>query len=148
MRDDSVFTHLDVFSTKFYMHVPWLKFRYVTFWLIQINLQADHYQLNFRYVEAYFLFCFFQSITKCKLLNVITVVNQTLEGYTLRFLKNIFRPKYIDLVRSVQSCSVYRYVATSAKHFSVANTSMDSVVNVTLNLARRSNTFLNRIIWY
>ena len=49
----------------------------------------------------------------------------------------IFRSKYIDLVRSVQSCSVYRYVATSAKQFSVANTSMDSVVNVTLNLARR-----------
>ena len=43
-------------------------------------------------------------------------MNQTLEGYTLRFWKNIFRPKYIDLVRSVQSCSVYRYVATSAKH--------------------------------
>ena len=68
--------------------------------------------------------------------------------YTLRFWKNIFRPKYIDLVRSVQSCSVYRYVATSAKHFSVTNTSMDNVVNVTLELARRSNTILNRIIWY
>ena len=82
------------------------------------------------------------------LLKAFTVMNQTLEGYTLRFWKNIFRPKYIDLVRSVQSCSVYRYVATSAKHFSVANTSMDSVVNVTLNLARRSNTILNRMIWY
>ena len=69
-------------------------------------------------------------------------------GYTLRFWKNIFRPKNIDLVRSVQSCCVYRYVATSAKHFSVADTSMDSVVNVTLNLARRPNTNLNRIIWY
>ena len=68
--------------------------------------------------------------------------------YTLRFWKNIFRPKYIDLVRSVQSCSVYRYVATSAKHFSVTNTSMDNVVNVTLELARRSNTILNRIIRY
>ena len=75
-------------------------------------------------------------------------MNQTLEGYTLRFWENIFRPTYIDLVRSVQSCSVYRYVATSAKHFSVANTSMDSVVNVTLNLSRRSNTILNRMIWY
>ena len=74
-------------------------------------------------------------------------MNQTLEGYTLRSWKNIFRPKYIDLVRSVQSCSVYHYVATSAKDFSVANTSMDSVVNVTLNLARRSNTILNRMIW-
>ena len=82
------------------------------------------------------------------LLKAFTVMNQTLEGYTLRFWKNIFRPKYIDLVRSVQSCSVYRYVATSAKHVSVANTSMDSVVNVTLNLARRSNTILNRMIWY
>ena len=79
------------------------------------------------------------------LLKAITVMNQTLEGYTLRFWKNIFRPKYIDLVRSVQSCCVYRYVATSAKDFSVANTSMDSVVNVTLNLARRSNTILNRM---
>ena len=59
------------------------------------------------------------------LLKAITVMNQTLEGYTLRFWKNIFRPKYIDLVRSVQSCCVYRYVATSAKDFSVANTSMD-----------------------
>ena len=75
-------------------------------------------------------------------------MNQKVEGYSLRFWKNIFRPKYIDLVRSVQSCSVYRYVATSAKHFSVANTSMDSVVNVTLNLDRRSNTILNRMIWY
>ena len=64
-------------------------------------------------------------------------MNQTLEGYILRFWKNIFRPKYIDLVRSVQSCSVYRYVATSAKHFSVANTSMDSVVNVTYSSAER-----------
>ena len=76
------------------------------------------------------------------------MMNQTLEGYTLRFWKNIFRPKYIDLVRSVQSCSVYRYVATSMKHFSVVNTYMDSVVNVTLNLARRSNTILDRKIWY
>ena len=75
-------------------------------------------------------------------------MNQTLEGYTLRFWKNIFRPKYIDLARSVQSCSVYRYVATPAKHFSVSKTSMDSVVNVTLNLARRSNTILNRMIRY
>ena len=46
-------------------------------------------------------------------------MNQTLEGYISRFWKNIFRPKYIDLVRSVQSCKVYRYVATSVKHFSV-----------------------------
>ena len=81
------------------------------------------------------------------LLKAITVVNQTLEEYTLRFWKNIFRPKYIDLVQSVQSCSVYRYGATSAKHLSVANKPMDSVVNVTLNLAKRSNTILNRIIW-
>ena len=64
----------------------------------------------------------------------------------MTFLENIFRPKYTDFVRSVRSCSVYRYVVTSAKHFSVANTSMDSVVNVTLNLARRSNTILNRMI--
>ena len=31
MCDDSVFTLLDVFSTKFYVRVPWLKFRYVSF---------------------------------------------------------------------------------------------------------------------
>ena len=61
------------------------------------------------------------------------------------FLKKHFRPKYIDLVRIVQSCSVYRKVATPAKHFSVAKKSMDSVANVTLNLARRSNTILNGI---
>ena len=54
------------------------------------------------------------------LLKAITVMNQTLEGYILRFWKSIFRPKYIDVVQSVQSCSVYRYLATSAKHFSVA----------------------------
>ena len=82
------------------------------------------------------------------LLKAIAAMNQTLEGYTLHFWENIFRPKYIDLVQSVQSCSVYRYVATSAKRFSVTNMSMDSVVNVTLNLARRSNTILNRMIWY
>ena len=71
-------------------------------------------------------------------------MNQTLEGYTLRFWKNIFRPKYIqlyiDVVQNVQSCSVYRYLATSTKHFSVANTAMDSVVNAALILARRSDT--------
>ena len=71
-------------------------------------------------------------------------MNQTLEGYTLRFWKNIFRPKYIDVVQSVQSCSVYRYLATSAKHFSVANTAVDSVVNATLILARCSETILSR----
>ena len=71
-------------------------------------------------------------------------MNQTLEGYTLRFWKSIFRPKYIDLARSVQSCSVYRYVATPAKHFSVAKTSMDSVVNVTLNLARRLKDIMGK----
>ena len=64
--------------------------------------------------------------------------------YTLRFWKNIFRPKYIDVVQSVQSYRVYRYLATSAKHFSVTNTAVDSVVNVTLILARRSETILSR----
>ena len=63
-------------------------------------------------------------------------MNQTLEGYTSRFWKNIFRPKYIDVVQSIQIYLVYRYSATSAKHFSLANTSADSVVNATLNLAR------------
>ena len=54
-----------------------------------------------------------------------------MEGYTLRFWKNIFRPKYIDVVQTVQSYCVYRYLATSAKHLSVANTAVDSVVNAT-----------------
>ena len=47
--------------------------------------------------------------------------DESLEGYTSRFRKNIFRPKYIDVVQSVQSYRIYRYVATSAKHFTVAN---------------------------
>ena len=63
----------------------------------------------------------------------------------ITFLEKNFSAKVIDLVHSVQSCSVYRYVATSAKHFSTS--SMDSVVNVTLNLGRRSHTILNRMIW-
>ena len=49
------------------------------------------------------------------LLKVITEMNQTLEGYTLRFWKNIFRPKYTDVVKTVQSYRICRYVATSAK---------------------------------
>ena len=73
-------------------------------------------------------------------MKAVTVMNQTLEGHTSRFWKNIFRPKYIDLVQSIQSDLVYRYPATSAKHFSFANTAVDSVVNATLNLARHSNT--------
>ena len=69
------------------------------------------------------------------LLKAVTLMNQTLEGYTSCFWKNIFRPKYIDFVQSVQIYLVYRYPATSAKHFSFANTAVDSVVNATLNLA-------------
>ena len=71
-------------------------------------------------------------------------MNQTLEGYISRFWKNILRPKYIDLIQSVQIYRVYRYPATSAKHFSFANTAVDSVVNATLNLARHSKTILSR----
>ena len=41
-------------------------------------------------------------------------MNQTLEGYTSRLWKNIFRPKYIDLVQSVQNYLVYRYLASFA----------------------------------
>ena len=62
-------------------------------------------------------------------------MNETLEGYASRFWKNIFRPKYIDVVQSVQIYLVYRYSATSAKHFSFANTAVDSLVNATWNLA-------------
>ena len=65
-----------------------------------------------------------------RLLKAITVMNQTLEGYTLRFWKTIFRPKYIDVVQSVQSYRVYRYLAISAKHFSVAYTAVD-IENIT-----------------
>ena len=52
-------------------------------------------------------------------------MNQTLEEYTSRFWKNIFRPKYIDLVQGVQIYLVYRYPVTSAKH-SFANTAVDN----------------------
>ena len=65
-------------------------------------------------------------------------MNQTLEGYTSRCRKNIFPPKYTDVVKIFQSYRNYRYVATSAKHFSVANMAEDSMVNATLNLARPS----------
>ena len=58
-------------------------------------------------------------------MKAIIVMNQTLEGYTLRFLKNIFRSKYIDVVQGIQSHRVYRYLATSAKHFYVANTAVN-----------------------
>ena len=60
-------------------------------------------------------------------------MNQTLESIYLVTGKNIFRLKYIDLVQSIQIYLVYRYPATSAKHFSFANTAMDSVVNATLS---------------
>ena len=50
-------------------------------------------------------------------------------GIYITYRKNIFRPKCIDLVQSVQSDRVYRYPATSAEHFSVANPAVDSVVN-------------------
>ena len=43
------------------------------------------------------------------LFKVVAVMNQTSEGYTFRFWKNIFRPKYIDVVQSVQIYLVYRY---------------------------------------
>ena len=69
-------------------------------------------------------------------------MNQTLEGYTFRSWKNVFRPKYIDFVQSVQIYLVYHYPSTSAKHFSFANTAVDSVVNTTLNLTRHSKTIL------
>ena len=72
------------------------------------------------------------------LLKEITVMNQTLEGYTIRFWKNIFWPKYIDIIQNVQRYRVYCYVGTSVKHFSVANMAENSEVNATLILARRS----------
>ena len=68
------------------------------------------------------------------LFKAVTVINQTLEGYTSRFWKNIFPPKYIKLVQSVQSYLVYCYPATSAKHLSFANTALDSMVNATFLL--------------
>ena len=72
-------------------------------------------------------------------------MNQTLEEYTLRFWKKNFLPKYIDVVQSVQSLPcLYRYFATLAKHFYVANTAVDSVVKATLILARCSETILSR----
>ena len=75
-------------------------------------------------------------------------MKQILEGSdTSRFWKNISRPKYIEVVQSVQIYLVYSYSATSAKPFSFANASVDSVVNVTLNLARHSKTIRSRRTW-
>ena len=71
-------------------------------------------------------------------------MNQTFEGYTSRFWKNIFRPKYIDFVQTVQIYLVYRYPSSSAKLFSFANTAVDGVVNASLNLTRHSKTILSR----
>ena len=68
-------------------------------------------------------------LMQCHSLNIEKV--QTLEGYTLRFWKNIFGLSILTLY-------------TLAKHVSVANMAMDSMVNVTLNLASCSNTNLNR----
>ena len=65
-------------------------------------------------------------------------MNQALEGYTSRFQKNIYPPKYTDVVKIFQSYRIYRYVTTSAKPFSVANMTAHSVANATLNLARPS----------
>ena len=59
-------------------------------------------------------------------------MNQTLGGYTSCFGKNIFGPKYTDVVKIFQSYRIYRYVATSA------NMAEDSMVNAYLNLARPS----------
>ena len=67
-------------------------------------------------------------------------MNQTLEGYTSRFRKNIFRPKYTDVVKIVRSYRIYRYGATSARHFSVANMAEDSVVNATVRYRRNTDT--------
>ena len=76
--------------------------------------------------------------TKLDRAKAITVMNQALEGYTSRFQKNIYPPKYTEVVKIFQSYRIYRYVTTSAKHFSVANMTEHSVVNATLNLARPS----------
>jgi len=52
-------------------------------------------------------------------------------GIYITFLEKHFSAKGQSFVQSVQSYRVYRYPTTSAKHFSVANTDMDSVVNAT-----------------
>ena len=60
----------------------------------------------------------------------------------ITFLENIFRPKYIDLVQSVQSCSVYRYVATSAK--GLKREFFPSVVTLVLLNKLRELSFLSK----
>ena len=65
-------------------------------------------------------------------------MNQKLEGYTSRFWKTFFGQSILTLYKAFKSYLVYRYPATSAIHFSFANTAVDSVVNGTLNLARTS----------
>jgi len=73
------------------------------------------------------------------LLKAITVMNKKFEEKHLVSGKTVF-----GLVQSIQSYRVYRYSATSAKHFSVANTAVVSVVNTTFNLARHSKTILSK----
>ena len=67
---------------------------------------------------------------KCStLLKAVTASDESdIGGIYISFLENIFRPKYIDFVQSVQIYLVYRYPSTSAKHFPFANTAAESVV--------------------
>ena len=74
-------------------------------------------------------------------------MNQTLEGYNLVSGKTFFGQSILTLYKAFKSYLVYRYPATSARHFSFANTAVDSVLNATLNLARHSKTILSRRTW-
>ena len=61
--------------------------------------------------------------------------------------KTFFGQSILTLYKAfkvTESYRVYRYPATSAKHFSVANPAVFSAVNATLNLARHSKTILSR----
>ena len=106
--------------------------------------QQTHFRSSLLSPEKYFCVCYSQAkldraleliskwlfLKSPTLLKAIWVMNQTLEGYTLRFWKNIFRPKYIDFVQSVQSYGIYRYLATSGLNTSLlANTAVDSVLS-------------------
>ena len=74
--------------------------------------------------------------------SVFRIISYNIWRYSDTFIsrKVLFR----EMVQSVQSYRVYRYVATSAKYFSVAYTAVDNVGNATLILARRSETILSR----
>ena len=100
----------------------------------------SHTKHQVKYTMRNLIVMFVTAVCFLFLLKLKWPKNKNFYDGTSPFWKNIFRPKYIDLVQSVR----YRYPATSAKHFSFANTALGSVVNATLNTARHSKIILSR----